>query len=255
MINQPKITGLIITFNEEKNIVSLIENLSFVDEIIVVDSFSIDNTVKLLSQYKNIKIVQNKFENYTSQRNFAIKFVQNPWILFLDADERMPKKLIAEIQNEVLKTESSDAYFFKRKFYFAGKPLNFSGTQNDKNIRLFKNNNAFYDQTKSVHETLIFDGKPGILNNKLQHYSVTDYDSYYKKMIQYGQLKAQDLFKKGKKYNILVHISKTLFKFFKSYIIQLGFLDGTNGFKICYLQAVSVFETYSYLKKIEKYNE
>jgi hypothetical protein len=146
---------------------------------------------------------------------------------------------------------AKNAYFFKRKFYFVGKPLHFSGTHNDKNIRLFKNHNTFYDQTKSVHETLVFDGKPGILKNKLLHYSVTDYESYHKKMIQYGQLKAQDLLKKGSKYNLLVHWSKTCFRFFKSYIVQLGVLDGINGLKICYLQSVSVYETYCYLKKIQ----
>ena len=141
---------------------------------------------------------------------------------------------------------------FYRKFYFAGKPINFSGTQTDKNFRLFRKSKCRYVAGKKVHETLEVNGTVGVLENKLLHYSVADYDSYREKMIHYGQLKGKELFAKGKKYNRITQYSKTAFKFFKTYFIRLGFLDGKEGFQLAELQTLSVFETYNSLEKEEK---
>ncbi|MPT35123.1 MAG: glycosyltransferase family 2 protein [Flavobacterium sp.] len=111
-----KISGLIITYNEEKNIREVIECLDFVDEIIVVDSYSTDNTVAIAKTYPNVKVVQNKFVDFTTQRNLALKLARYNWVLFLDADERITPPLRAEIIAEVQKPETKDAYYFVRKF-------------------------------------------------------------------------------------------------------------------------------------------
>lgn len=87
------LSALIITKNEEHNIASVIENLNIADEIIVVDSFSTDKTIAIASSYNNVKIVQHHFENYATQRNFAVSLAKNSWILFLDADERLTPEL------------------------------------------------------------------------------------------------------------------------------------------------------------------
>src|SRR5690606_22332046 len=133
--NENKISGLVITYNEEQNIEGLVESLDFVDELIVVDSFSTDKTVEILSKFPHIKVVQNEFENYTKQRNFTLKLASNPWILFLDADERIPSELKEEILEVVQKPEAKDAYYVYRKFMFNKGPLRFSGWQTDKNFR------------------------------------------------------------------------------------------------------------------------
>lgn len=91
--NNVKISGLIITFNEEKNIREVIECLDFVEEIIVLDSFSSDRTVEIAASYPKVKVIQNKFLDYTSQRNLALKNASNNWVLFLDADERITPEL------------------------------------------------------------------------------------------------------------------------------------------------------------------
>ncbi len=89
-----KISALLITFNEEDNIIEVLDNISFADEIIVVDSFSTDKTVDLISKIPNITLLQRAFINYTDQKQFAMEQAQNEWILFLDADERMPEPLV-----------------------------------------------------------------------------------------------------------------------------------------------------------------
>jgi glycosyltransferase involved in cell wall biosynthesis len=243
-----KISGLVITYNEEKNIQEVIECLDFVDEIIIVDSYSNDKTVSISSSFPKVKIIQNKFSDFTTQRNIALENASNNWVLFLDADERITPKLKAEIIAEVSKPETNDAYFFLRKFYFNKKPIHFSGTQTDKNYRLFKKDKAHYIADKLVHETLQVNGTVGILKNILIHYSYDEYESYKKKMISYGVLKGKELFLKGKKYSFFKHWSKTVFKFFKTYILRLGILDGVSGIILCYLQTLSVHHTYISLK-------
>lgn len=247
-----KISGLIITFNEEKNIAEVLKCFELCDEIVVVDSFSTDKTVEIAQQNPKVKFFQNQFEDFTKQRNFALEKASNDWILFLDGDERITSELKSEILSELQKPTKKAAYYFLRKFYFAGKPLNFSGTQTDKNFRLFRKSKCEYTSEKKVHETLIVDGEIGQLKNKLLHYSVEDYCSYHKKMTHYGTLKGQELFLKGKKYSVLTQLSKTIFKFIKTYLLRLGILDGKEGFQLSILQSLSVYETYHSLKKEEQ---
>ena len=244
-----KISGLIITFNEEKNIQEILDDFSICDEIIVVDSFSSDQTVAIAQQNPKVKIIQHAFEDFTKQRNVALDAAANDWVLFLDGDERITPELRQEMILELDKADKKDAYYFYRKFYFAGKPINFSGTQTDKNFRLFRKSKCRYVADKKVHETLAVNGSIGVFNNKLLHFSVSDYDSYKDKMIHYGELKGQELFNKGKKFSVFIQYLKSAFKFFKTYFLRLGFLDGKEGLQLSVLQTLSVFETYESLKK------
>jgi len=247
-----KISGLIITFNEEKNIEEVLQCFHFCEEIIIVDSFSTDKTIEIAGKNPKVTLISNVFEDFTKQRNLALDHAKNDWVLFLDGDERITLKLEVEILAELQKPTRKDAYYFFRQFYFAGKPLRFSGTQTDKNFRLFRKSKCRYIAEKKVHETLEVNGTIGELKNKLLHYSVSDYHSYRKKMILYGYLKGQELFEKGKKYNRLTQLVKTAFKFFKTYFLRLGILDGKLGFQLSALQTLSVYETYESLRKEEK---
>jgi glycosyltransferase involved in cell wall biosynthesis len=247
-----KVSGLIISYNEENNIQEVLECFDFCDEIIIVDSFSTDKTVEIAKTFSKVKIIQNKFVDFTQQRNLALDYANHDWVLFLDGDERITPELKHEIVAELEKNEKKDAYFFYRKFYFAEKPIHFSGTQTDKNFRLFRKSKARYIAEKKVHETLNVEGSIGFLKNKLLHYSVADYGSYKQKMIHYGILKGQELALKGKKYSRMIQWMKTAFKFFKTYILRLGILDGKEGIQLSYLQSLSVFETYQSLKKTQQ---
>lgn len=246
-----KISAIILTFNEEENIQEVIDTVSFSDEIIILDSLSKDKTKEIALKNPKIKFFENKFENYTSQRNYALKLATHDWILFLDADERIVLKLKEEILNAIHSKEFV-AFNFYRKFYYKRKPIHFSGTQTDKRICLFRKSKAKYSQKKLVHETLEIEGKTGFLKTKLLHYSFDSFEDYKNKMIFYGQLKAKELYQNEKKYSIWKHYSKTFFKFFKTYILRLGILDFYNGLIVCYLQTLSVYVTYCELKKLRK---
>ncbi len=247
---RPKITGLIITLNEEKNIADVIQNIDFVDEIIVLDSFSTDKTVEIARSFEQVKVYQNKFENFTDQRNLALDYASHNWILFLDADERLTPKLNQEILETVKKEDAAEAYYFYRKFMFKGKPLHFSGWQTDKNIRLFKKDAARYSKERLVHEILRVKGRTRVMKHKLIHYSYIDYFSYKQKMKSYAKLKAKELYMREVKPNFFHFFIKPAYKFLYKYIIRLGILDGKRGMIICYLNAYSVYSRYPYLKDL-----
>lgn len=247
-MKKEKVSGLIITYNEEKHIEEVLKCFHFCDEIIVVDSFSTDRTLELAQRIPNVKIYQHKFEDFTKQRNLALDYAKNDWVFFLDADERTTPELEKEIISTVQNSDSADAYYFYRLFFVGQKLIRYSGTQNDKNFRLFKKSKAHYSTEKKVHETLEVSGSTGILKHKLLHYSFDNYDAFKYKMLSYGKFKGEELFLKGKSYNPFTKWAKTSFKFIKTFFLKLGFLDGLNGIKISYLQSLYVYETYQTLK-------
>ena len=254
-IPKQKISALVITYNEMGYIEKCIDSVSFADEILVVDSYSTDGTYEYLLNHPKVKVIQNPFENFTAQKSFTLKQAANDWVLFLDADEVVTESLQKEILATINNPDAHEAYWFYRKFMFQNEPLNFSGWQTDKNYRLFRKSKAHFTDQKIVHETLVVDGKSGILKEKLTHFCYKNYEDYKGKMLKYGQLKAKEDFYKEKHFNYVLMTVKPIWKFFNHYILRLGILDGKKGWTICYLNALGVLERFRELKRLEKKNE
>lgn len=253
--NFEKLSVLIITLNEEKHLKALLSDLDFADEIVIVDSFSTDGTETVAKSFRKVKFIQNKFENFSSQRNFAITQAKNDWILFLDADEVLTPDLKEEIIETLQTNKIYSAYFFERIFMFENSILKYSGNQTDKIIRLFNKKSAQYDEKRLVHEKLIVNGKIASLKNKLIHYSYSSYQDYKEKIIFYGKFKAQEKFLSKSKPTILHQLFHPAYNFLYNYFIRLGFLDGKKGIIICYLNAYSIVARYRELKKLWKQNQ
>nr|WP_239986462.1 glycosyltransferase family 2 protein [Arenibacter sp. TNZ] len=246
-----KISAILITYNEDIHINAVLENVKFADEIIVVDSYSTDGTIEKIKERPNVKLIQRPFVNYTDQKSYALDQATNDWVLFLDADERVPDRLRNEILGTVNSSEpTADAYYFYRIFMFKNKVLRFSGWQRDKNYRLFKKSKVHFTQDRIVHETLVVDGQSGILKNKLIHYSYKNYEDYKGKMVKYGQMKAVEEFKKDYSPNLYHFAFRPFYKFFNHYILRFGVLDGKKGLIICYLNALGVYSRYKELKRL-----
>ena len=243
-----KITAIIPTYNEEHNIEEVIKNVQFADEIIIIDSYSSDNTIKLAEKH-NVKILQRKFDDFSSQKNYAIKKAKYNWIFMLDADERLTKKAINEIYKTINKKNKVSAYWMHRHNYFLNKKINFSGWQHDKVIKLFNRTKARYNG-KLVHEEISFEGNAAFLKNKLLHYTYKNNDDYKNKITLYSELKAQELFNQNVKPNIYHFYFKPAYRFIYHYILKLGFLDGKRGWIIASLNAYGIKNRYDELKKL-----
>jgi len=252
-IPSTKLSALVITYNEENNINDLIDNLSFADELIIIDSFSTDTTVDKIRQHKNVTLIQNKFINFSKQRNFALQYAKHDWVLFIDADERISPKLKHEIISTINDNQKDIvAYEIYRKFYFKKKLIHFSGWQTDKVYRLYKNQNVTFKKDLFVHELLNINGKVGILKEKLDHFSFNNYSDYKNKMKHYAFLRAKELHLQKLKPSLYHFYIKPMYRFINHYFIRLGILDGIDGIVISYLSAYYVYRRYVELNKIYK---
>lgn len=248
-----KITALAITLNEAEVIESFLQSLWFVDEIIIVDSFSTDKTVQLASKVDNVTIYKRKFDDFSAQKNFAISKAKNDWIIFFDPDEEITKQLGQEIVS-TLKNPTSIAYFVKRDLYFMEKRIKYSGFQTDWIVRLFNKNNCKYDGNL-VHEVLKTEGRTSKLKTRLPHHTYKNFDNYTNKLQRYSALQAQMLFDKKKKPSLAEFFFRPFYRFWHQYIIRLGILDGKEGLILAYINAFSVFRRYVYLwLKYQKIN-
>ena len=250
MKNEQKISVLIITYNEIKHIENVIKNVDFAEEIIVVDSFSTDGTFEKIKELKNVKTIQRKFKNFADQRNFAIQQANCDWILFIDADERIPELLKNEILEEINNSDKIIAFMVKRLYFFKQKRIRFSGFQTDTTYRLFKKGTVKYTENKIVHEMPEIDGKSKLFKNTMLHYCFDSSSHYKYKMEHYAKLKALELFNKGKKSSAYHLYVRPVIKFITNYIFRLGILDGKEGFQICYLSAYGVYFRYQELKNL-----
>jgi len=245
-----KLSILVLCYNNADQISTLLKNIDFADEIVVVDSFSTDGTVEAIKKHKDVILKQYHFQNFSAQRNFAISLSSNDWVLFIDTDERITDDLKKEILQSVKKPDDIVTFGFYRRFYMKDTPLKYSGFQSEKIYRLFHKKHATYDVDKFVHETLLINGRSKMFRNRLLHYSYTSEKAFKEKLTHYAKLRAKELFIKKIEPNYFHFYIKPPFRFFKHFVIKLGFLDGKNGFKIASLNAYGVRQRYLELEKL-----
>lgn len=244
-----KISAVIIAFNEEENIGACIDSLNEVaDEIIVVDSFSSDNTEKICAE-KKVKFIKLKFEGYIQQKNFALNQAENNYVLSLDADERLSN----ELKKEILKKKENllfDAYLINRLNNFCGKWIKHGVWYPDKKIRLWNKGKGIWGGT-NPHDKVIMDDNTTleVLGGNILHYTVRTRVQYQKQMEKFSDIAAQSMKLEGKKSSLLKAYSSGVFAFVRSYIFRLGFLDGSEGYEIAI--GYSGYTRMKYLKMLK----
>tara|TARA_B100000401_G_scaffold213084_1_gene143766 strand:- start:1226 stop:1990 length:765 start_codon:yes stop_codon:yes gene_type:complete len=249
----PKISAAIITYNEEKNIERCITSLvNIADEIVVVDSGSNDKTQEIALTL-GAKVVINKFEGHIQQKNFAITQTSNEWVISLDADEALSKKLKTSLL-KVKEDLKGNGYKFNRLSNYCGKWIKHCGWYPDTKLRLFKKGQGSW-KGKNPHDKYILDSGEEIhLEGDLLHYTFYNVSEHKAQIIKFSNVAAQSLFELNKKSNWALIIGKTVFKFFRNYLLKRGFLDGITGFHICRLSAHATYLRYYKLLKLHKNN-
>lgn len=247
---EQKISAFIITFNEEKIIAQCLEKLSWANEIIIVDSGSTDKTVDICSAF-GAKVIYNKFENFSLQKQLALSLTQNNWVLSLDADEVLTDTLIEEIKT-IDFSNGIFGYKIPRTHVFLNKKFCY-GSENKKPIlRLFDKNFGYFTSNK-IHETIIVSKKTATLKNEMLHYTVFNVSNAFKKCVHYATLGGEFLFEKGKKTNVLIPVLKFPLEFLRVYFFQLNFLNGYQGIIWSYLSALRSFVKYAKLLELQQY--
>lgn len=238
-----KISATIITCNEERNLPRAIESLRCCDEILIVDSGSTDRTVEIAQKF-GARVLEANWRGYAGQKNYASDQATYDWILSIDADEALSEDLEAEIWQLKKNGPDCDAFTVPRLAQYLGRWILYSGWYPDRKIRLF-------DRTKArwvgdyVHESVISTGRVGQLQGNLLHYTCGSLSEHLKTMDRYTTLAAEEIAARKKP----VRLSHLLFDppwtFFKTYILQRGFLDGIEGLAIAYMAALYTFLKYA----------
>ena len=246
-----KLSGVIITFNEERNIEKCLKSLlPVVDEIIVVDSFSTDQTKSICLAY-GVKFIEQTFLGYVEQKNFALKQASYNYIVSLDGDEALSKELQQSITN--LKEHwTHDGYFCNRLNNFCGQWIKHSDWYPNKKLRVFDRRKAIWGGYK-IHETIIFKDKKHTvskLKGDILHYTYQSYSEFNQKTEYFSTIAAKAYFDKGKTAPLWKIWFNSSWAFIKSYFFRLGFLDGVNGLVICVQTANITFLKYTKLREL-----
>ncbi|MEL1244064.1 glycosyltransferase family 9 protein [Flavobacterium sp. DGU11] len=245
-----RISALAIVFNEEHNIREYLQNMSFADEIVVVDSYSTDRTPQIIKEeFPHVRFYQRVFDDFSSQRNYTIDLAKNDWVIFFDADERVTQKGIEEIVATVDSHPEEVAFWVKRIFYYEGRPLVNNSLNEDRTARVFRKSKCRYSD-KLVHEQLTINGKSRVLKYAIQHYSFKDKEDFLSKRLQYSKLKAKEFYKEGIKPNIFHFTVRPAFRFFKYYVLKFGFINGRRGYEIASILGHHVYMRYVYLEEM-----
>jgi glycosyltransferase involved in cell wall biosynthesis len=246
-----RLTAIILTYDESRNIEKCIASLHFADQVLVFDSYSTDNTVSLAHQ-AGVQVIQHSFENYASQRNAALQAVAGTteWVLFVDADERATPELAAEIVERINEPNNYAGWRIPRHNYIFGKLTCGAGWYPDYQTRLLRAGAARYDSERQVHELVILDGAEGTLTQPFIHYNYRDAPHFVRKQQQYAAYDARILFEQSirpKPHNYLLQPWR---QFWWRFVTLRGYHDGLHGLRLSAWMAWYELRKYLLLRKL-----
>lgn len=249
-----ELSVVILTNNEENNIVDCLESLSWCDDVVVIDDNSQDMTVELAKKNGATVITNSLSDNFSSQRNFGLKQAKYEWVLFVDADERVTDELKKEIQYRISqKNQEVAGYFIKRCDILWGKKLQYGETSNILLLRLAKKDVGLW--LGAVHETWQVKGQKGVLESELFHYPHPTIGEFISEVNRYSDIRAKELFSQEVTTSWIKILLYTKGKFFYDYILLQGFRDGIEGILVAVSMAFHSFLVRSKLWFLWKKNE
>jgi len=243
------ISAITIAFNEEINISDCLESVNWCEEIILVDAYSTDQTVKIAKDH-SCKIYKHKWQGFAEQKAYALSKASHEWVISLDADERISHELKDEINSKLNPNNKFDGFYIPRKSYFLGKWMKHSGWYPGYQLRLFRKSKTQVSE-KRVHEGFLVDGEVGYLADSIIHYTHPTITDSLEKMNSYSSLEAED--RENSKtvhwYDLLLH---PFAAFSRKYVAQKGILDGMSGFILAVITAQLKMALYIKLWEIQK---
>jgi len=245
----PRISATVITFNEEANISEALESLGWADEIVVVDSGSTDETLEICRKH-GVTLHSRSWTGYVDQKNYAVEKATNDWIFSLDADERVSPALKREIEGLLSAGPRHAGYRIPRVACFMGRWIRHGDWYPDHQLRLFDRRRGRWRGGR-VHESVRLDEEPGFLNGEIHHFTYRNLSAYLRRLETYSTLAAADYHERGKASTPLRMLLNPVATFVKAYFIKRGFLDGTPGFVVAVMGAVSVFFKYAKLHELQ----
>jgi hypothetical protein len=229
-----QLAAIVLTKNVSNHIVACIDTLRFTDRIVVSDSYSEDDTVAL-ARAAGAEVIQRVFDNFAGQRNAAMAAVDAEWIFFVDADERIPEALAAEVRSVLERPEAG--WWVPRHNFIAGKQVRHGGFYPDYQLRLLRRHRARYDPARPVHEVVLLDGESAHLSEPMIHYNYDDWAQFHAKQRRYAALEARILKERGVRPWPHKFVTMPFREFRRRYFALQGWRDGWTGLKLASLLA------------------
>ncbi|MGH8544810.1 MAG: glycosyltransferase family 2 protein [Gammaproteobacteria bacterium] len=246
----PSVSAILVCFNEEGNIGACLESLGWCDEIVVVDSFSTDRTVEICRQYTD-RVIQREWAGYRDQKAFAHSQARNDWVLLLDSDERLSPELSQEIRQALSQDKDKySGYSMPRMVFYLGRWWRRGGWYPDYKVRLFRRERGSWGGS-DPHEKIIVHGKVRRLHSPIYHFSYRNIDDHLQRINKFTTTSSYELRKKGTRWRATDAVARPMFRFFRSYILERGFLEGFGGLYVAVTAAVYVFLKYAKLWELE----
>jgi len=243
------LSAVIITYNAAGQLADCLKSLSFVSEILILDSGSNDETRDIAEKY-NAKLIHQDWLGYGPQKQKAVELAASDWVLCLDADERISEELAVSIQS-VIESPQYQAYQFPRCNRFMGRWLRHGEGYPDISLRLFNRQHARWSDD-AVHEYVQTDAEAGTLKGDLLHDSAASLAGYLEKQNLYTSLQAEEMYRAGKTAGVGKIILNPIFRFFKFYLLRLGFLDGVPGLVHICIGCQNTFTKYAKLIALQR---
>ncbi len=245
-----KLSVTVITLDEEANIADCLKSVAWADELVVVDAGSEDGTQEVCWRL-GAKVYSNPWSGFAAQKNLALSLASHPWVLSLDADERATEELREEVQGLLGEEPPCDGYYIPRKNIFMGKWLRHGDHYPDWQLRLFRREKGrFLD--RPVHESVEVEGSRGYLEGSLEHLSYRGLKDFLDRLNRYSALAAEELYRRGVKPRARHFLLRPPTRFFRSYVLQRGFLDGAEGLILAACYSFYVFMRYAKLWELRR---
>jgi glycosyltransferase involved in cell wall biosynthesis len=248
-----KLSAVIISYNEERNIERCLSCLrDLADEIVVVDSFSTDRTEEICRKF-GVRFIQQAFAGYIEQKNFANSLTTNDFILSLDADEAISDALYLNIKAIKGNLREDTAYSFNRMTNYCGSWIRHGSWYPDKKVRIWHKENGHWGGI-NPHDRVIMQPNTNIqhLDGDLLHYSYYCTAEHLQQIDRFSSIAAAEEGEKGRKVSFCGMILRSKWKFLRDYVFKLGFLDGKAGYQVCKLSSWATFLKYSKLRELNK---
>jgi glycosyltransferase involved in cell wall biosynthesis len=246
----PTVSAIVVCFNEEDRIEACLESINWCDEIVIVDSFSTDRTAEICRRYTE-RFIQREWAGYRDQKAFAHSQAIKDWVLLVDSDERVTPELRDEIKNSlVYEGAEYSGFAVPRLVFYLNRWWWHGGWYPDYDVRLFRRDRATWGGS-DPHEKILVDGKVRRLKNPLHHFSYRDIDDHIQRINRFTSISSRELSKEGCKWRLSDAILRPAVRFFRSYILKRGFMEGFAGLYVAVTAAVYVFLKYAKLWELE----
>ncbi|HET7770301.1 MAG TPA: glycosyltransferase family 2 protein [Chloroflexota bacterium] len=255
-----RITAVVLMQDEGPHVAPCLRTLRWADALLVVDGGSRDDTIPL-ARAAGAHVAERAWDHWTGQRNYALSLVRTPWVLFVDADERVPPELATEMRAAVGRASATTAgdaadlpagFWIPRQNLILGQWVRHAGWYPDFQLRLFRVDRGRYDLTRQVHELVELDGAAERLSAHLVHHNYVSWDEFWRKQLRYARSEAAQLHARGVRARPRNFALQPLRELRRRYVTLGGFRAGALGLRLSVVLAVANFVMYAELRRLQR---